>query len=125
MSNPIALIVEDDADLANIFAEALQAARYDTDIIRTGDRAMARLKTGMPDVVVLDLHLPGESGMEILKQIRADAHLARTRVIVASADPVMAESLNDQADLVLIKPISFSQLRDLANRLNPQAAASA
>ncbi len=125
MSNPIAWIVEDDDDLANIFAEALQAARYDTDIIRTGDRAMARLKTGMPDVVVLDLHLPGESGMEILKQIRADAHLARTRVIVASADPVMAESLNDQADLVLIKPISFSQLRDLANRLNPQAAASA
>ena len=125
MSNPIALIVEDDDDLANIFAEALQAAKYDTEVIRTGDRAMARLKTVMPDVVVLDLHLPGVSGMEILKQIRADAHLAQTRVIVASADPVMAESLNDQADLVLIKPISFSQLRDLATRLYPPPAASA
>ncbi len=125
MSNPIAWIVEDDGDLANIFAEALQAAKYDTDIIRTGDRALARLATVTPDVVVLDLHLPGASGMEILKQIRADARLARTRVIIASADPIMAESLNDQADLVLIKPISFSQLRDLANRLNPQAAASA
>jgi hypothetical protein len=45
-------------------------------------------------------------------------------VIVASADPVMAQSLSDQADLVLIKPISFSQLRDLANRFNPQASSA-
>jgi DNA-binding response OmpR family regulator len=124
MSNPIALIVEDDDDLANIFAEALQAARYDTEIARTGDRAMARLKTVTPDVVVLDLHLPGVSGMEILGQIRANPRLAHARVIVASADPVMAQSLSDQADLVLIKPISFSQLRDLANRFNPQATST-
>jgi CheY-like chemotaxis protein len=52
-----------------------------------------------------------------LRQIRADARLAGTRVIIATADPLMAQTLNDAADLVLIKPISFSQLRDLAKQL--------
>ncbi len=119
MTKPLALVIEDDVDLANIFAEALQAADFDTEIIAAGDVALNRLKTVAPLVVVLDLHLPRVSGMEILPQIRSDARLAKTRVIVASADPVMADSLADIADLVLIKPISFGQLRDMAARLKP------
>ncbi|MFN8595331.1 MAG: response regulator [Anaerolineae bacterium] len=115
-------MIEDDVDLANIFAEALQAADFDTEIIAAGDVALNRLKTVVPLVVVLDLHLPRVSGMEILPQIRSDARLAKTRVIVASADPVMADSMADIADLVLIKPISFGQLRDMAARLKPAAS---
>lgn len=122
MTKPLALVIEDDVDLANIFAEALQAADFDTEIIAAGDVALNRLKTVVPLVVVLDLHLPRVSGMEILPQIRSDARLAKTRVIVASADPVMADSMADIADLVLIKPISFGQLRDMAARLKPAAS---
>ena len=78
----------------------------------------------MPDVVVLDLHLPRVAGMDILHQIRADERLTGTRVIVATAHPRMAESLRDEADLVLLKPISFSQLRDLASILGSSYPAS-
>jgi CheY-like chemotaxis protein len=67
--------------------------------------------------VVLDLHLPHVSGEDLLAQIRSDDRLAHTRVMLATADPLMAESLRAKADLVLIKPISFSQLRDLSKRL--------
>jgi two-component system response regulator AdeR len=117
MSELLGLIIEDDDDLSVIFSEALQAAGFKTEIIQSGDRALARLAVTTPDVVVLDLHLPRVAGMDILHQIRADARLAKTRVIVATAHPRMAESLRDEADLVLLKPISFSQLRDLASIL--------
>jgi len=117
----LALIIEDDYDLSDIFAQALQAAGFETQIIRSGDTALARLASTTPDVVVLDLHLPHVSGVDILQEIRADARLAETRVIVATADPRAAEVLEDQATLVLLKPISFGQLRDLAGRLRQVA----
>jgi CheY-like chemotaxis protein len=114
MSKRLALIVEDDADLSTIFSEALKAAGFETEVALAGDTALARLAVTTPNVVVLDLHLPRVTGMDILHQIRADPRLTGTRVIVATAHPRMAESLRDEADLVLLKPISFSQLRDLA-----------
>ncbi|MFQ6101822.1 MAG: response regulator [Anaerolineae bacterium] len=114
MGNPSALIVEDDYDLSNIFAEALQAAGFETEVIRAGDVALEWLAVTAPDIVVLDLHLPGVAGPDILQYIRADPRLTKTPVIVATAHPHMAESLRKEANLVLIKPVSFSQLRDLS-----------
>ena len=120
MKPPLALIVEDDPDLAMIFANALQDAAFETETIRDGQTALARLANTTPAIVVLDLHLPYISGPDILQQIRADARLAETRVILATADPVMADTLQEEADLVLLKPVSFDQLRDLAMRLYPR-----
>lgn len=117
MSDLFALIVEDDNDLAIIFAMALQEAGFETQIVRAGDTALMWLSSSTPDIVVLDLHLPRVSGDTILKEIRADARLANTKVIITTADPRMAEMLDDKADLVLLKPVGFSQLRDLAARL--------
>jgi hypothetical protein len=63
------------------------------------------------------LELPRVPGMEILRRIRADARLAGTKVIIATAYPDLAAGLEEKADLVLFKPVSFIQLRDLATRL--------
>ena len=115
----LALIIEDDVDQSMIFAGALEAAGFETEIIRDGQAGLDRLRSTLPRVVVLDLHLPYVSGSEILDAIRKDERLADTRVILSTADPRMADMLDDKADLVLIKPISFSQLRDLASRLKP------
>ena len=117
MSDLFALIVEDETDLAIIFSKALQEAGFETQIVRAGDTALMWLTSTTPQIVVLDLHLPRVSGEEVLEQIRADERLAATKVIIATADPRMAETLQDRADLVLLKPIGFSQLRDLAARL--------
>jgi DNA-binding response OmpR family regulator len=118
MSNSrFALIVEDEIDLAIIFSKALQEAGFETQIVRAGDTALMWLTSTQPQIVILDLHLPRVSGEDILKQIRADDRLAETKVIISTADPRLGELLQDQADLVLLKPIGFSQLRDLAARL--------
>ena len=114
---PFALVIEDNPDAAAIFSEALKAAEFEVEIIETGDKALERLNVTTPAMIVLDLHLPHVAGPEILQHVRADPRLAETQVIVATADPSMAESLYGQADLVLLKPINFSQLRDLAKRL--------
>ena len=121
MSNRLALIIEDAADLAVIFAEAVRAAGFRPEIIRTGDAALERLAAIVPDIVVLDLHLPHVAGTTILQRIRSDERLVQTKVIIATADPRMAEPFDGAADLVLLKPISFSQLRDLAARLRSNA----
>jgi DNA-binding response OmpR family regulator len=122
LNNHTALIVEDDEFLSEIFSKALQSAEFDTEIVRDGQVALTRLDETRPDVVVLDLHLPHVSGKDILRYIRSAPHLLKTRVMVATADPLTADYLRDDANLVLIKPISFRQMRDLALRLRPKAA---
>ncbi|MFM8321748.1 MAG: response regulator transcription factor [Chloroflexota bacterium] len=119
MSQPLALIIEDETDLGEIFSMALQAAGYETQQAFTGPDALTKLAGCAPDLVVLDLHLPGLDGGQVLKDIRRDARLRRTRVMLATADAAFARTLEKEADFVLLKPISFSQLRDLARRLKP------
>ncbi|VAW43097.1 hypothetical protein MNBD_CHLOROFLEXI01-1749 [hydrothermal vent metagenome] len=112
-----ALIIEDDPDLVYIFARALELSGYQTQTVSDGVSALALLEQMVPDIVVLDLHLPEVSGSKILAAIRANKYLANTKVVLATADHLTAESLRDDADLVLLKPISFKQLRDLSGRL--------
>ena len=118
--NNMAIIIEDDFDLSNIFAEALKAAGFETDVVRDGELAQAKLKQSAPNIVILDMHLPHVDGSALLSQIRADPHLKNTLVIIATADALMADMYQDLADFVLIKPISFTQLRDLTSRLKLQ-----
>jgi DNA-binding response OmpR family regulator len=117
MDNPLAFIVEDHEDAATIFSEALRAAGFATEVIRSGDVALERLSETAPEMVILDLNLPQVSGTEILSKIRSDERLADTCVIVATAHPQLADGVQGEADLVLLKPISFTQLRGLAMRL--------
>jgi DNA-binding response OmpR family regulator len=116
---PISMVIEDDEDLSEIFCEALNAAGFETEIIRNGRLAIERLEDVTPDVVILDMHLPLVPGSEILKYIRSEKRLAFTNVVVTTADAIMGEQMRESADFVLIKPISFGQLRDLTARLNP------
>ncbi|MEM7028113.1 MAG: response regulator [Chloroflexota bacterium] len=118
MAKPLALIIEDDHRLGMIFEKALIEAEFETEVVDNGQLALNRLDEITPDVIVLDLHLPKVSGPEILTQIRQNTRLSHTKVMIASADPLMAEKLRGDADLVLIKPVSFTQLRDLAIRLS-------
>ncbi len=113
----LALVIEDDFDASVIFAKALEVNGFKTEIINSGDMAIERLKTVVPAIIVLDLHLPRVVGTDILVQIREDERLEGTRVIVATADPRTADIIQDKADLVLIKPTTYSQVRDFAARL--------
>jgi CheY-like chemotaxis protein len=117
----IALIIEDDEDLASIFAEALRGIDYTVEHIADGKLAQERLKSGsVPFVILLDMHLPHISGGDLLGIIKQDSRFEKTMIIITTADARMGDMYRDQADFVLIKPISFVQLRDIAARLKPR-----
>jgi len=119
----LALIIEDDEDLASIFAEALRGIGYEVELVADGRVAQERLRTGTsPFLILLDMHLPHVSGADLLTNIiKVDERLSKTMVIITSADARMGDTYGDQVDFVLIKPISFVQLRDLTSRLMPKS----
>jgi CheY-like chemotaxis protein len=121
MINPHALAVEDDRDIAELYGRVLESLGFETEILRTGEAALARLAVVAPVMVLLDLNLPPHiSGSDVLHQIRADKRLAETRVIVVTGHPELAEAIGDEADAVLIKPVDVSLLSDLIARLHPR-----
>lgn len=117
LAKPLAMIIEDNEDQNLVFVKALEWAGYYTEAIQDGTTAQKRLGEVVPEVVILDLHLPGVDGKKLLRQIRDDRRLTDTRVILATADALQASMLQTQADFVFVKPISFYQLNQIAGRL--------
>jgi CheY-like chemotaxis protein len=117
----LALIIEDDEDLANIFAEALRGVGFEVEHVPDGKLAQERLQNGSaPFIILLDMHLPHVSGADLLTIIKREEKFAKTMIIITTADARMGDLYSDQVDFVLIKPISFVQLRDLTARLRPK-----
>jgi len=117
MEKPLVLIVEDDPIQNQIFKIALRND-FDVETFLDGDSAAARLDQDViPALVLLDLNLPGVSGRKLLAKIRADKRIADIRVILTTADDHQADTLRSEADLILLKPISTGQLKELALRL--------
>jgi CheY-like chemotaxis protein len=116
---PLAFIVEDDPQLNHLFALTLKA---DFEIVQiyNGSQALTEMEQRFPALIVLDMNLPGAPGAKILEHVRADERFAHTRVILATADALQAASLEQQADIVLLKPVSPAQLRELSQRILPQ-----
>jgi CheY-like chemotaxis protein len=118
----LGLIIEDDEDLASIFAEALRGVGFDVELVADGETAQDRLRNGpTPFLILLDMHLPHVSGADLLTNvIKKDERFAKSIVIITTADARMGEAYTEQVDFVMVKPISFVQLRDLTSRLKPK-----
>lgn len=121
MSELLALVIEDDWSVANVYTEALRVAGYETEVIGNGRAALDRMRAVVPTLILLDLHLPEVMGEEILTTIQADTRLANTHIFLITADHLLAEQMRDQVHLVLLKPVGFAQLRDMAARFRPPA----
>jgi DNA-binding response OmpR family regulator len=120
MSSLSALIIEDDLVIANVFAKALKSIGMETVTNTDGGQALDRLRVYTPDLVLLDLHLPTVHGSDILSYIRGEARLSQTRIIIVSADEIQTNYMGSQADLALVKPVGFYQLRDIVISLFPE-----
>ena len=118
MAKNLALVIEDDEDLSEIFTKALEKAGFEVETVRDGKAAQEWLSGEViPNVIALDLHLPYVDGATLLKQIKADERFNKTRIILTTADTAQAEFLRNQVTIVLVKPIMFTQLRDISARL--------
>ena len=116
MTKPFALIVEDSPVFSLMFSRTLQDD-FEVEAIQDGENALTRLGEVTPNLILLDLHLPGASGRKILDHIKLDERFTKTRVILTTSDERQADELRELVDIVLLKPINPSQLRELASRM--------
>lgn len=117
MDKPLAFLIEDDRDVSNLFRHVLDMAGYRSENIYDGLEAMERLAVLQPDVVLLDLQLPGISGVEIFQKMRADERMKTIPVIVITAYAYYAKNLPIEPDLFLLKPVDIHDLSSLLQRL--------
>jgi DNA-binding response OmpR family regulator len=105
------LIVEDDEVIATGMAQHLAAAGFDPVTVGRGEVALARVRYEAPDVVVLDLMLPGLDGWSLIESARADG--IGTPIVVVSArgtEHDRVHALEIGADDYLVKPFSMKEL---------------
>jgi len=119
VSKPFALIIEDDRDIVALFRHVLDLAGYRTEIALHGNVAVEYLAQSTPDIVLLDLNLPGISGSEILVRMDADERLKHVPVVVITAHAHLIATLPVQPELVLIKPVNIEQMSNLILKICP------
>ncbi|MGE5377769.1 MAG: diguanylate cyclase response regulator [Bacteroidota bacterium] len=119
MEKPFALIVEDDRDIVALFRHVMDLSGYRTEIILNGKAAADFLALSRPDIVLLDLGLPGMSGVDILSMMHADERLKDVPVVVITAHSHLVETLPVRPTLVLIKPVNIEQMSHLIQKICP------
>ncbi|WP_078118431.1 response regulator [Thiosocius teredinicola] len=105
------LLVEDDALLGSAVQAGLEQSGYTVDWLRDGRMAADSLRTEQPDVLVLDLGLPGKDGLTVLKELRAQ-HSLLPVLILTARDTVedRIAGLDIGADDYLVKPFDLGEL---------------
>jgi DNA-binding response OmpR family regulator len=119
------LIVEDDPDIASLVAHYLEKSGFKSEVVPDGGRAVAHLRETLPDLVILDLMLPGMSGLEVCRTLRADTRTANLPIIMVTARGEEAErilGLDVGADDYVAKPFSPSELMARVRALLRRAA---
>ena len=122
------MLIEDDDAMQTTLQRALRASGMQVVACNDGDRALDRWRASVPDVVVLDLSLPGRDGLQVLADARAEG--LRTPVLILTARGTVGDrvlGLNTGADDYLPKPFDLDELearlRALARRADSGQAA--
>jgi len=125
------LIVEDEEPLTMLLRYNLEAEGYEVDSVARGDEADIRLQEKPPDLLVLDWMLPGLSGIELCRRLRARADTRSLPIIMLTARGEESEKvrgLATGADDYIVKPFSVPELlarvRALLRRANPERIAT-
>jgi two-component system phosphate regulon response regulator PhoB len=125
--NPRVMIVEDEEPLTMLLRYNLEAEGYEVDSVSRGDEAEMRLSEAAPDLVLLDWMLPGVSGIELCRRLRARRATERLPIIMLTARGEEGErirGLATGADDYVVKPFSVPELlarvRALLRRTKPE-----
>ena len=107
------LLIDDDPGLIpEQVRQAFPAPRYRVDVAGTGAEGLERARAGPPDVILLDLRLPDQSGLEVYQQIRAvDARIPVIFVTLAKGADAAIEAMKQGAHDYLFKPLDLHQLQ--------------
>ena len=120
---PRILVVEDQADLAGLLARNLELERFEVRVVGDGREALPLARAWEPDLVILDLMLPGMDGYEVLRGLRAERR--RVPVIILTARAEEADKVRGfrlDADQYVTKPFGLLELLERVHALLRRAA---
>jgi two-component system phosphate regulon response regulator PhoB len=103
------LVVDDEEDIVELVRYNLSREGYQTLSAETGEKALRLARTEKPDLVVLDLMLPGMDGLEVTRAMKGDAELRRIPIVMLTAkgeEPDIVAGLELGADDYIVKPFS-------------------
>lgn len=107
---PRVLVVDDDPSLAEMLTIVLRSEGYEPSVVRDGSRALVAFREVQPDLVLLDLMLPGLSGLDVCKQIRSESGVPII-MLTAKTDTVdVVLGLESGADDYVMKPFKPKEL---------------
>jgi two-component system phosphate regulon response regulator PhoB len=107
------LLIEDEKDMAELVARRLTREHYDVNVAHDGRDGLERARSSRPDLVLLDIMLPGMSGTEVLRELRNDPRTVGLPVVMMTArgeDSDVVVGLQLGADDYVTKPFSLSVL---------------
>ena len=119
------LIVDDEKEIRELLRYNLERQGYNVLTAHDGEEGLARAFATHPDLILLDLHLPGCPGEEVLAQIRLDAELAPTPVVIVTADLAPGTErrlMQGGATAFLSKPVDIGLVLSLVDRTVRQRA---
>ncbi len=112
VSRGLVLVVEDELTIADVVARYLRRAGYDTQVVGDGWAALAAVGSRRPDLIVLDVMLPGVDGLEVMRRLREDA-TGQVAILLLTArgdETDRVEGLRSGADDYVVKPFSPAEL---------------
>ena len=105
------LLVDDEEDFVFALAERLRFRKYDTRAATSGEAALSEIEKERPDIVVLDLKMPGMGGMEVLKEIKTRDPSIDVIILTGSVDSEIGEiALRAGATYHIVKPMDIEDL---------------
>ena len=120
------LIVDDSVQIRRLVRHVLELGGHEVTEGVDGDQALRLVHLERPDVAVLDIVMPGPSGLDVCAAVRRDPALASTRIIILSGNATAANAARAGADRFLAKPFLPSELlaavRDLGTETGPERA---
>jgi len=114
------LVVEDEDNIALALDFLMEREGYDHDRVADGDAALPKIRAMRPDLVVLDVMLPGVSGYDICRDVRGDPALREVKILMMTARGSSVERRRGQAigaDGFIAKPFELKELRQEMRRL--------
>jgi DNA-binding response OmpR family regulator len=113
MSRPRVLLADDDPRVLQVVSRYLDLEGFDMSTVEDGETAVSASAANPPDLIILDIMMPGIDGIEACRRIRANASTADTPVLMFSALSEEAEAAREAgADGMLPKPFSLPSLAD-------------
>ena len=113
------LVVDDEAGLRRALAANLTARGYEVDLAGTGEEALALAARRHPDVVILDLGLPGIDGVEVVRGLRGWSGVPILILSARDSEPAKVAALDAGADDYVTKPFGLARVRAAVRRAAP------